>query len=201
MCESQRPSLLPSGAIMMNRARWSNPFVLLLCGAVLATLVSASGDVPPVIRPGAMGGGITLLPNGWKIAPAGQHVQVGSLPLAMVESPDGRSLYVSSNGYMKPAITIVDVKAQRVSDVIVLDHAWLGLAWHPDGKRLYVSGAGNNTVHDLRLNERRPVPDVDENSPNRPEEPRLTHGPDLVLGRPMEIPAPGSNRPEPVPQS
>jgi len=186
---------------MMNRARWSNPFAVLLCGAVLATLVSASGDVPPVIRPGAMGGGITLLPNGWKIAPAGRHVQVGSLPLAMVESPDGRSLYVSSNGYMKPAITVVDIKSQRVSDVIVLDHAWLGLALHPDGTRLYVSGAGNNTVHELRLNERRPVPDVDEAAANRTPQARIVAGPDLVLGRPMPVPVAGSNRPEPVPQS
>src|SRR5207248_371124 len=147
------------------------------------------------------GGGITLLPNGWKIAPAGRHLQVGSLPLAMVESPDGRSLYIASNGYMKPAITIVDVKSQRVSDVVVLDHAWVGLAWHPDGKRLYVSGAGNNTVHELRLNERRAARDSEEGAQGRPDESRLTRGPDLVLGRPMDVPVPGSNRPEPVPQS
>lgn len=48
----------------------------------------ASGDMSPVVHPGALGGGVTLLPNGWKIAPAGRHVQVGSLPLAMVESMD-----------------------------------------------------------------------------------------------------------------
>ena len=95
--------------------------------------VSSFGDVAPAMRPGALGHGITLLPNGWKIAPAGRHVQVGSLPLAMVESPDGRSLYIASNGYMRPAITVVDIKTQRVTDVLVLDHAWLGLAWHPDG--------------------------------------------------------------------
>src|SRR4029077_3048176 len=119
-----------------------------------------------------------------KIAPAGRHLQVGSLPLAMVESPDGRSLFIASNGYMKPAITVVDIKSRRVRDVLVLDHAWLGLAWHPDGKRLYVSGAGNNTVHELTW-----------------ANGQLTRGPDLVLGRPMEIPREGSNRPDPVSQS
>ena len=102
----------------------------------------------------------------------------------MVESPDSRAPMIATNGYMKPAITVVDVRAQRVSDTLVLDHAWLGLAWHPDGKRLYVSGAGNHTVHELRR-----------------AEGKLTCGPGLVLGRPMEIPAPGSNRPDPVPQS
>jgi YVTN family beta-propeller protein len=181
------------------RSRWI--LSLALC-PVFAVLVSSSGDVPVAVRPGTLGGGVTLLPNGWKIAPAGRHVQVGSLPLAMVESPDGRLLFIASNGYMKPAITIVDIKSQRVRDVLVLDHAWLGLAWHPDGRRLYVSGAGNNTVHELRWGPGAPLPrDPDENTPPRPLEPRLTRGPDLVLGRPMEIPQPGSNRPEPVPQS
>src|SRR5262249_43737552 len=27
-------------------------------------------------------------------------------------------------------------------------HAWLGLVWHPDGTRLYASGAAQNTVHE-----------------------------------------------------
>src|SRR5437773_9692126 len=107
------------------RSRWI--LSLALC-PVFAVLVSSYGDVPASLRPGPLGGGITLLPNGWKIAPAGRHVQVGSLPLAMVESPDGRSLFIASNGYMKPALTVVDIKSERVSDVIVLDHAWLGLA-------------------------------------------------------------------------
>jgi YVTN family beta-propeller protein len=183
-----------------RRPRWALSIVFVV---VCVALTASFGDVPPSLRPGSLGGGVTLLPNGWKIAPAGQHVQVGSLPLAMAESPDGRTLFIASNGYMKPAITMVDIKARRVSEVLVLDHAWLGLAWHPDGKRLYVSGAGNNTVHELRLSERRRAPpaSADEGSTSRPEEPRLVRGPDLVLGRPMEVPVPGSNRPEPVPQS
>src|SRR5262245_28305919 len=95
--------------------------------ALFAALVSTSGDVPATLLPGAQGGGITLLPNGWKIAPAGRHVQVGSLPLAMVESPDGRLLYIASNGYLRPAIIVVDIRGQRVSSVTPLDHASLGL--------------------------------------------------------------------------
>ena len=33
-----------------------------------------------------------------------------------------------------------------------LDHAWLGLAWHPDGKRLFSSGAAQNVVNELGWN-------------------------------------------------
>src|SRR5262249_15608362 len=115
---------------------WSRASLSLLLVTIVVTCVSTFGDAPATLRPGALGGGITLLPKGWKIAPAGRHVQVGSLPLAMAESADGRSLYIASNGYLKPAIIVVDIKSQRVSDVLQLDHAWLGLAWHPDGKRL-----------------------------------------------------------------
>ena len=163
----------------------------------------ASGDTSPVVHPGALGGGVTLLPNGWKIAPAGRHVQVGSFPLAMVESGDGRTLFVASNGYLKPSISAVDIKTRRVVDTLVLDHAWLGLARHPDGTRLYVSGAGNNTIHEVRWETRRVVPPREENGEQRPPymTKLLVRGDDLVLGRPMAVPGQGSNRPDPVAQS
>ena len=48
------------------------------------------------------GRGVTLLPNGWRIAPPAPSA-VGDLPLAMAESPDGRTLVVSNNGYSKPS--------------------------------------------------------------------------------------------------
>src|SRR5215831_11692639 len=144
----------------------------------------AWGDSSPVMRPGALGGGVTLLPNGWKITPAGRHVQVGSFPMAMVESPDGRTLFIANNGYLKPSIVAVDIKTQRVIDTLVLDHAWLGMAWHPDGKRLYVSGAGNNTVHELRW-----------------ANGSLTKGADFALGPPMLSPEERADHPEAVQQN
>jgi YVTN family beta-propeller protein len=91
-------------------------------------------------RPGPIDRATTLLPNGWRIAPAGRHLAVGDLPLAMVASPDGRELIVSNNGYDKPSLTVVDTQAFAVRATIPLEHAWLGLAWHPDGKRLYTTG-------------------------------------------------------------
>jgi YVTN family beta-propeller protein len=100
-------------------------------------------------KPGSEGGGTVLLPNGWRIAPAGRHLSVGDLPLAMVESADGRRLIVTNNGHAKPTLTVVDVERLHVTSRLPLDHAWLGLAWHPDGKRLYSSGAGGSTVDEI----------------------------------------------------
>ena len=39
-------------------------------------------------RPGVQGRGVTLLPNGWRISPAGRHLQAGDFPLAMTATPD-----------------------------------------------------------------------------------------------------------------
>jgi YVTN family beta-propeller protein len=115
---------------------------LLLCA-------SAGGAAPQGAAPGAGRAGSVLLPNGWRIAPAGHHVMVGDLPLAMVESADGRYLIVTNNGHAKPSLTVVDLAQMNVRSRQPLDHAWLGLVWHPDGKRLYSSGAGGSTVDEL----------------------------------------------------
>jgi YVTN family beta-propeller protein len=100
-------------------------------------------------KPGRQDGGTVLLPNGWRIAPAGRHLTVGDLPLAMVESADGRFLVVTNNGHAKPTLTVVDLDRLHIKSRLPLDHAWLGLAWHPDGKRLYSSGAGGSTVDEV----------------------------------------------------
>jgi YVTN family beta-propeller protein len=172
------------------------PFALaqIIVVALLPSVVGSFGDVRPALRPGFLGGGVTQLPNGWRIAPAGRHVQVGSLPLAMVESPDGGSLFVSNNGYNPPSLAVVRLSDGFITNILPLDHAWLGLAWHPDGKRLFVSGAANSTVHELFFDGR-----------------GLRRNLDLVLGRPFERPNPDQpddemtlpreNRPPVAPQS
>jgi YVTN family beta-propeller protein len=123
-----------------------------LCGTTPARLpaqpASAKAPAPAPRRPG-LGASDTLLPNGWRIAPAGRHLQVGDLPLSMVQSPDGRYLIVENNGYAKPTLTVVDLKRFVVLDRVPLDSAWLGLAWHPDGKRVYASAGSANSVYEL----------------------------------------------------
>lgn len=73
-------------------------------GVAAAALVFVAAE-----RPGVVEKGVTLLPNGWRIAPAGKHVMVGDLPLAMLVSPDGRWAIVTNNGYNKPTLTVVEL--------------------------------------------------------------------------------------------
>ena len=126
----------------------------LLAGIAGVALGQSRQEVkkPPAAneRPGVERGA-TLLPNGWRIAPAGRHLNVGDLPLAMVESADGRYLIVSNNGYVRPSLTVVDLKNFTVRSRLSLDNAWLGLAWNPDRTRLYSSGAAANTIEELRF--------------------------------------------------
>ena len=145
--------------------------------------VAQRGPAPPAL-PGSQGKGVVLLPNGWKIQPAGRHLSVGDLPLAMVESPDGNYLIITNNGYAKPTLTVIDLGKGVVSSKASLEHAWLGLAWHPDGRRVFSSGAGQTTVNEFYW------------TPGR-----LTAGAVYALGRDTQKPMPGINRPEPVEQS
>ena len=70
----------------------------------------------------------------------------------MVWSPGRRHLLITNNGWSKPSITIFDTVNFFISATVPLDHAWLGLAWHPDGKRLFSSGAAQNVVNELAWN-------------------------------------------------
>jgi DNA-binding beta-propeller fold protein YncE len=135
-----------------NRVRLDRGAVLLLVfGACVVGIVGsyAQRGAIPAPRPGPARGGTTLLPNGWRIAPAGRHIQVGDLPLNMVQSPDGRYLVITNNGWSKPTLTIFDTRTEQVIGRAPVDHAWLGLAWDPNGTRLFSAGAAENTIHEF----------------------------------------------------
>ena len=78
------------------------------CVAAISPLAQRGPTAP--VWPGYKGEGVTLLPNGWRIAPEGRHVTVGDLPMNLVPSPDGRFLAISTSGYAKPAISIFDTQ-------------------------------------------------------------------------------------------
>jgi DNA-binding beta-propeller fold protein YncE len=99
--------------------------------------------------PGTQTDGTILLPNGWSVSPAGKSLNVGTLPLNLVTSPDGKYAIVTNNGISKPSLTVVDLTTSKVKGATSIDAAWLGLAWHPDGTRLYSSGANQNNLREF----------------------------------------------------
>jgi YVTN family beta-propeller protein len=121
-----------------------------LAGVQIVPLAQRAAPRPA--RPGQQGS-VTQLPNGWRIAPVGRHSQIGDLPLNMVWSPDGRYLIITNNGWSKPTLTVFDTTNFYITQRVPLEHAWLGLAWHPDGTRLFSSGAAQNVVDELEWHE------------------------------------------------
>jgi YVTN family beta-propeller protein len=121
--------------------------LLLIAGT--AIFMRAQTVAPPASGlPGALADGSTLLANGWRLSPAGRHLVVGSLPLNLVLSPDGRYAVVTNNGVNRPSLTVIDVASWTVKGATQVDAAWLGLVFSPDGTRLYSAGAAQNNVQE-----------------------------------------------------
>src|ERR1700681_4471456 len=96
--------------------------ILLLATAAAAAKAAEKPSSSPRQVPGGEGNAV-LLPNGWRIAPAGRHLTVGDLPLAMAESPDGSTLVITNNGYDKPSLTVVDLRRLTVPASVPVDDA------------------------------------------------------------------------------
>jgi len=140
--------MLPSGFRTTRRS----VALLLTFGTCVIGIVGALAQrgAVPAARPGRQPNGATLLPNGWRIAPAGKSVMIGDLPLNMVMSPDGRFVVVTNNGWTKPTLNVFDTKLEGVvGRTMPLDNAWLGLAWSKDGNRLYAAGAAENSIYEF----------------------------------------------------
>jgi YVTN family beta-propeller protein len=173
----------------MNRRLLVPPTVAVLALALgPGTLFAADDDSArhpaPVERPGAQGGGVTLLPNGWRIAPAGRHMDAGDLPLAMALHPDGRHLVITNNGWSRPSLRVVDLEQREVRQKLPLDNAWLGLVWSHDGKRLYSSGAADNSVTEVEWKDRKLVPgsEIRIGPPQKGEWEQTVENPGFVSG-------------------
>jgi YVTN family beta-propeller protein len=92
-----------------------------------------------------------LLPNGWKLTPAGESMPLGDLPLNMVVSPSSKYLAVTNNGQGIQTIELIDLATQKKIDSIVIARSWYGLAFSPDEKYLCASGGHNNRILQYEL--------------------------------------------------
>ncbi|WP_317193214.1 bifunctional YncE family protein/alkaline phosphatase family protein [Mucilaginibacter segetis] len=95
--------------------------------------------------------GQILLPNGWKLSPAGRSLQLGDLPLNLQLSSSGKYLAVTNNGQSTQSLQLIDPKNEKILDEKELDVSWYGLAFSRDEKRLYVSGGNQNTILDFEI--------------------------------------------------
>lgn len=85
------------------------------------------------------------LPANWRIQPAGAQVALDSLPLSAAISPDGKFL-LALNAGARPSISVVGTAGTKETARVAIADAGLGLAFSPDGRRVYAGGGARNAV-------------------------------------------------------
>jgi len=133
--------------------------------ATVSVIDTASDRVVGSIEVGPAPHGLAISPDGRQVLVAGfgsnqavlidttSDQVVGQIPVPQphnsVVSPDGRTAYVGSQQQGATAIVMLDLVRQTRISQIPLEKAPRALALSPDGKRLYVTLAGTDSVQVL----------------------------------------------------
>ncbi|MEP6610630.1 MAG: alkaline phosphatase family protein [Mucilaginibacter sp.] len=115
---------------------------LIICFATACIAIQSFAQTPGKIEQT----GQVLLPNGWKLSPAGRGLPLGDLPLNIQLSPSGKLLAVTNNGQSTQSIQLIDTKTEQKLDERIIKKAWYGLAFSHDEKMLYASGGNDNQI-------------------------------------------------------
>lgn len=107
----------------------------------------------PIQWPGAKMGGGVLLPNGWSLKPVGRQVPLGDFPVNIALHPSGKYLAVLHAGYGEHEIVVLDAKSAKKISRVIVDQSFYGLAFAPDGNKLYASGGEFEVVHAFSFDE------------------------------------------------
>lgn len=95
--------------------------------------------------------GVSILPSGRYVTPAGKTIRITHDPFGMAISPDGRKAVTLHNG----VFTVIDVAGMNALRVPSYDGkiasplsngSFLGVAFSPDAKTVYLSGGDNGAV-------------------------------------------------------
>lgn len=111
----------------------------LLAALTLFSFQFSLAQITPLPQP-------VTLPNGWKLSPAGRSFPLGDLPLNIVIGKSGRYAAVTNNGQSIQQIQLIDTKAEKVVDSILIDKSFYGLQFSADEKKLYASGGHDNRI-------------------------------------------------------
>ncbi|GGJ63795.1 bifunctional YncE family protein/alkaline phosphatase family protein [Streptomyces brasiliensis] len=123
-----------------------------LLAATVAGVAAASGVAVAAIVPphaGPQPDGTALATYGWKITPAGHQEKLGEKPFGSALSPDGKYLAVSNDGDRTQTLSLLDAASGKVVQEVNYTGSqalFVGLAWSPDGSKLYAAAGGNDKV-------------------------------------------------------
>lgn len=117
--------------------------LILIALSALAFLFGGPVLATPRVTMGEQGNGSALVPTNQTITPIGHLEQIGGSRVKDVElSPDGKTLAVLTDTRL-----LLYSPEGKVIDVLVLAAGPLGLAWTPDSRTLFASGAKGQVYH------------------------------------------------------
>ncbi|MGN6505916.1 MAG: bifunctional YncE family protein/alkaline phosphatase family protein [Tepidisphaeraceae bacterium] len=111
-----------------------------------ATVGGATWDQLPDLP---MPGGAKMLPNGWKLSPAGRSTQLaGDMPTAMVLTPDQKFVLTATGGYNEHGISVVELATGKMVDHVAVPATFAGMCIDRTGThvRLSPGGFSNSTT-------------------------------------------------------
>src|SRR5262245_13823798 len=124
--------------VTTSKHRWAT-LRMMRVSLLLALVLPLAAQSPD----GAIKG--TELPNGWRLTPAGRHAVTMDYVLNVLPAPDRKALVGLHSGFNPHGLIVADPVTAEIVQRIPQKSAWLGLAWSPDGTRLYVSGGNGNS--------------------------------------------------------
>ncbi len=115
--------------------------VLFVVAACRATPQGSPQDGNP------LGATIGRLPTGVHLDPAAPQHPTLSFPLGMAMAPDSAHIALSVNGWYRQGVQIVDRATGAVTQTLEQPAAFIGIAFTPDGRSLYVSGGNQDVIY------------------------------------------------------
>src|SRR5580765_4836505 len=140
----------------MNRLGYTLAIVILAGGAWSAFdnfHIKHPVSGKEIVVPGQNGAN-ALLVSGWKTTPAGRQLASGDMILSGQVSPDGKLFAFTNTGYTGHALHIVDLATEKEIATFPMAQSWSGLAFAPDGKRIFVSSGAGYVNNDIQYIDR-----------------------------------------------
>jgi YVTN family beta-propeller protein len=123
--------------------------IALAAGVAAALLGGTYAVAADTLVAGPQGDGTSITPTGWRVDPAGRQVMLGDRPYGLARSPVGTFVLASNDGQSTQSLQVVDTASGAVTQTIPYtgDEALsFGIAFAPDGHKVYVSAGGNNKI-------------------------------------------------------
>lgn len=118
----------------------------IICFALISsvTMVGCINRYRASLRPGsAADGKSVVLPNTWRISPAGRYVPLpGDMAMKILVSPDGQKAFVNTAGWHDHSVNVIDLKNEKIAATFNIAKNWTGMALDPSCSELFVSGGG-----------------------------------------------------------